>query len=235
MSWALFAVIQLSIVTVGVTVAFWLRNRELKKRYGVLEQASAHASTAVEAARDQLTQGTDAWFNERLGSLTEEDEVTTIQRMVLENEREPSAEFDDKLRKQLSSTESAQRALNAALDAAVPDIADDDATQEEEDLKELLQQFTKESRGMTSDIQNLRSENKMLREQLGVDPAPETHDTSALPAEDEPGSVDEAPEAEEHDQQVEDDPPEIENDPPEVEEPQAEAEIEQPEEEEDAA
>ena len=254
MSWPLFAVIQLSIVTLGVMVAFWLRNRELKRRYEALESASAEAFEAVEQAREQLKLGADkAWIRDRLEVLQGEDEVTVIQRLVLGNELEADGEFQHNLREQLNSGESAQQALqeqwqqirttshelasrliesyplshpvisqlydafgelDATLAVQLPDLPEapdtseldstdasqeaenlrasnellqqeldrfkeelasrdassGDAEEQAEDLKGLLQQFTKDSRDMMECIQKLEAENKVLRDKLGLGP-----------------------------------------------------------------
>ena len=257
MSWPVFAVIQLGIVTLGVIVACFLRNRELNRRYAELGAASEEALEVVDQAKAQLdAEAHVAWLNERVAALEGEDDATSIQRLVLENELEANPEFTDQLSERLGAADSAQDALRAqwqevraesqvtasrliqeyplshpvivqlfqafdSLDEALelepstlpepPEASDEEdvdagaeaenlraakellekeldilkatldttnASNEEsaeqaEDLKALLQQFTKDSRDMMECIQNLEAENKSLREQLGEAPEAE--------------------------------------------------------------
>jgi len=266
-SWPLFAVIQLGIVTLGVMVAFWLRNRELKRRYEELETASNDAFAAIEQAKEQLALGADkAWISDRVASIEGEDEVSAIQRLVLADELEADPDFRDKLLEQLNTGESAREALreqwqeirttshelassliesyplshpviaqlydaftdvDASLSVAMPelpeapdtasldttdasqeaehlrasaelmqkeldrlndelanrDAASDDTEEQAEDLKGLLQQFTKDSRDMMECIGKLESENKILRDKLGLGPEEELIATPAPTAE----------------------------------------------------
>jgi CHASE3 domain sensor protein len=250
LSWPVFAVIQLGVVTLGVIIASFLRNRELNRRYAQLAAASDEALAAIAEAKAKLQSDAHlVWLDERISALEGDDDTTSIQRLVLANELEENPEFSDHLSERLGAADSAQDALRAqwqevratshvtasrliqeyplshpiivqlydafeSLDAALDieppalpepaELSDDHeaeaaqevehlraskellekeldvlkrtldanhATNEEsaeqaEDLKALLQQFTKDSRDMMECIQNLEAENKTLREQL---------------------------------------------------------------------
>ncbi|MEZ5560331.1 MAG: hypothetical protein R3E86_17530 [Pseudomonadales bacterium] len=85
-------------------------------------------------------------------------------------ERDPSDEAD--IAQEAEHLRAANELLHQQLEKAQNDLAGYKATGEEaeeqaEDLKRLLQQFTRDSRDMMSCIQNLERENARLREQLG--------------------------------------------------------------------
>lgn len=249
MSWPIFAVIQLGIVTLGVLLAAWLRNRELQRRYAELASASDEMLSVVEEAKAQLdAEAHVAWLSERVAALDGDDDTVSIQRLVLANELEASADFATELGERLGAAESAREAMreqwqevrNGSFEAAsklieeyplsqpiiaelfqtydsldtalefephtLPDApeggsgdvdpavelegvraakallekefdilkatldntqaANAEDAEQAEDLKALLQQFTKDSRDMMECIQNLEAENQELREQL---------------------------------------------------------------------
>ena len=63
----------------------------------------------------------------------------------------------------------AAKAEVAALNARIAELeAEQPSSTEDEDLKELLQQFTRDSRDMLSCIQGLEEENQTLRQQLNA-------------------------------------------------------------------
>ena len=249
-SWPLFAVIQLSLLTVGISVAFLLRNRALLKLYQSVTKDLEAASDAVAAAKLRMTDDAErVWLRDRLTALDDSTDVGAIQRVVLQNELEPS----DSLRKELAESLSEgallrkilrsrwEPARSQAHQVAVelirkyplsypmisqlhqaygvfdeqveidsptlpdpPDIPEGDSTdasqeaehlratnellqkelqqtktlletkvasgenaeEQAEDLKTLLQQFTKDSRDMMACIQQLETENADLRSQL---------------------------------------------------------------------
>ena len=114
MSWPVFAVIQLGIVCVGVIIACFLRNRELKRRYAELAAASDEALEVVEQAKAQLdAEAHVAWLNERVGAIEGNDDTTSIQRLVLENELEPKPEFIAQLSERLGAADSAKDSLRS--------------------------------------------------------------------------------------------------------------------------
>lgn len=274
MSWPLFAVIQLALVTLGVSAAFWLRNRELKTRYRALEAQSVAAEETVAEAAAKFEGMADAareqWLSERISACTGDDPVSEVQRLVLQNERSPHPEFAAELQQQLASgsdahahyqdqwrslreqshalacrlTESyplsqavisqlyeAFAALDKAFSIDLPPLPDapereagddmdlsqeaehlraanellqqqleearaelnkqqsssEDAEEHAEDLKKLLQQFTKDSRDMMGCIQDLERENARLKALVsgtGADtgaPAPENSSNQETP------------------------------------------------------
>jgi hypothetical protein len=107
MSWPVFAVIQLALMTVGVAVAFWLRNRELKTRLNAQEQAIAEAAALVDEASERfesvVEEARDKWLAERTRELDESDPVQKVQQLVLQNEKEPIPDFAETMRRQISA------------------------------------------------------------------------------------------------------------------------------------
>ena len=127
MSWPIFAVIQLGIVTLGVMIAAWLRNRELRRRYDELAAASDELVAVVDEAKAQLdAEAHVAWLSDRVAALEGEDDTTAIQRLVLANELEATDDFATELAERLGAAESARKALreqwqevrNGSFDAA---------------------------------------------------------------------------------------------------------------------
>ncbi len=251
-TWPLFAVIQLVMLTVGVSVAFLLRNRSLKARYRALQDGLEASEAAIAMAMSRVTDGAEKiWLQDRLAELPDEGELPAIQRLVLANELELDSDFEKNLTEILSSADAARDAVAeqwaktresahnlaaglidryplshpvivqmhdayGSLDQALgtspeplpdaPELSEadpTDATQEAEhlratndllqqeldklrgelsqqsadganadeqaeDLKGLLQQFTKDSRDMMACIQKLEAENANLRQQLGL-------------------------------------------------------------------
>ncbi len=250
MTWPLFAVIQLGLVTLGVTTAFWLRNRELKARYRELEAQSATADEAVAEATARFEgvaeTARDEWLSERIASCSGDDPVSEVQRLVLQNERSPDPDFMAGLQQLLASGSDAHThyqqqwqglreqshqlacrliesyplsqavisqlyeaftELDKAFATDLPPLPDaperesgddmdlsqeaehlraaneliqqqleeartelnkhqsssEEAEEQAEDLKKLLQQFTKDSRDMMGCIQDLERENARLK------------------------------------------------------------------------
>jgi hypothetical protein len=113
MTWPLFAVIQLAMLTIGISVAFVLRNRTLKQRYESLLEGLDAAETAVAKANERSSEGAEKlWLRDRVGEIpeSESDDIARIQRMVLENELSPTEDFTGKLTTILSSAEAARAA-----------------------------------------------------------------------------------------------------------------------------
>jgi hypothetical protein len=250
MSWPLFAVIQLVMLTIGVSMAFLLRNRALKQQYLELKSGLEAADAAIEQAKLRVSEGAEKlWLRDRLAELPVDTDIGALQRLVLSNELEPDAKFEADLTKILSSADAArvelarqwEKARKSAADLAAsliekyplshpiisqlheayiqldqgfdvdtpdlpaaPEVTDADATditqeaehlratnellqqeveqlrqdleaasgedtnEQAEDLKGLLQQFTKDSRDMMACISKLEAENANLRQQLGL-------------------------------------------------------------------
>lgn len=107
MSWPLFAVIQLALTTVGVAVAFWLRNRELVSRLATQEAASAEAARLLEEAASRFESvaddALDKWLVERAMEFDDDDPVQVVQKLVLQNEREPIPDFSKSMRRRIAA------------------------------------------------------------------------------------------------------------------------------------
>ncbi|MCB1685532.1 MAG: hypothetical protein R3E82_07170 [Pseudomonadales bacterium] len=254
MSWPLFAVIQLAALTLGISVAFLVRNRALHQRYRALFEGLEAAAEAVAAARLRMTDGAErVWLRDRLEALDVSTDIGALQRVILANELEPSDNLAPDLSECLSDNPITRRILRSkweparkrahqvaeeliekyplsyatlsqlhlaygAFDQEVgmkspqlsdpPAVAPGDSTdasqeaenlratnellqkeleqtraqlesklasgeaaeEQAEDLKTLLQQFTKDSRDMMACIQQLETENATLRQQTGEEP-----------------------------------------------------------------
>ncbi|HEX7036629.1 MAG TPA: hypothetical protein VF210_12695 [Pseudomonadales bacterium] len=280
MSWAVFAVLQLAITTVGVATVFLLRNRELTERLRAQERVASDAADLLEQACARFQTMADEvlgnWLAERALELDDDDPVQRVQKLVLQNEREPIPDFAEEMRRRIAAGDEAQAQnreswLQLRMDLfdlasglieryprshpvvvqlyeafafrdaefgvelpALPEpnpSSDDEAEtegsehlraanelllrqledaqkeitrlrttgrhlqQQEEDLKALLQQFTRDSRDMMACIQELEQENQRLREQLrepqpddapDPDEAAATGEASAAPLADDP-------------------------------------------------
>ena len=259
MTWPLFALVQLALTAVGLGVVLWLRNRALGRLLAARERETAEAAELLQAASERF-EGVSAeargkWLDERVEALDEDDPVERIQKLVLQNEKEPipgfaerlgrrlaaGAEGDDEAREEWlalrtdtyrdacrlierfprshsvvvqiydafapldvrhevdlpplpepvereedeASASEVTEQLRAANDLLNQQLADAQAElatlkavaegeEQEEDLKALLQQFTRDSRDMMACIQELEQENRQLRERLEVPPA-ESH------------------------------------------------------------
>lgn len=251
MSWPLFAVIQLAALTLGISVAFLVRNRALQQRYRTLSEGLDAASEAIAAAKLRMTDGAErVWLRDRLEALDDHSDVGAVQKVILANELEPSDTLATDLSECLSdnpigrkilrsrwepvrkrahqvaldliakyplsyptlsqlhlaygsfdqevgmksptlpdppeippgdSTDASQeaenlRATNELLQKELDQIrthlesklaSGEEAEEQAEDLKTLLQQFTKDSRDMMACIQQLETENAALRQRLG--------------------------------------------------------------------
>ena len=211
MSWPLFAVIQLALVTLGVSAAFWLRNRELKTRYRALEAQSVAAEEAVaeaaarfegmaDAAREQwLASGSDAHthYQDQRRNLREQthtlasrltesypfsqpviaqlydafatlDHAFSIDLPPLPDAPEREAGDDMDLCQEAEHLRAANELLLQQLEEARTELSkrqnsSEDAEEQAEDLKKLLQQLTKDSRDMMGCIQDLERENARLK------------------------------------------------------------------------
>jgi hypothetical protein len=107
MSWPVFAVIQLALMTVGVFVVFWLRNRELKVTLDAQAQAVAEATALLDEASERfesvVEEARDKWLAERTRDLDDSDPVQKVQQLVLQNEKEPIPDFAETMRRQISA------------------------------------------------------------------------------------------------------------------------------------
>ncbi len=181
MEWSIFALVQMFIITIGVSLAFWLRYRTVQKQNEQLR-------SALEAEPDTPVQSPETWLREHIATLPADSPATAVLTTALEHTLEPKGDIESLLKDAISASgweldtsnterlaelEAELAAAKAAVDALPEDgSGDNDRTEE---LKLLLQQFTKDSREMMACIQTLETENAQLRAQLGLgenDPIP---------------------------------------------------------------
>lgn len=190
MEWTLFALLQMFIITVGVSLACWLRMRGAQRQN---QQLREH----IEGLDEQTpadTPSPEAWLSEQIEQLSADDTATPIIRLALQHVLQPVGDLDAALGAAVQEAgltgaaeggehETRIAELEAALEAAkaAADTGGEGADGERtEELKTLLQQFTRDSREMMACIQTLEAENAQLREQLGDDaPAPATTEDAA--------------------------------------------------------
>ncbi len=177
MAWQLFAIVQMFVIALGVGVALWLRIRAVGAQNDALREHLA-ALEAVEPVEPQPSP--EEWVASRLEALDQEAPATTVITAVLHNALKPKRSFAGKLPGIIqeaglggggedSGETETLKARVAELEQALAEApaAATDGEQPEE-LKLLLQQFTRDSREMMACIQKLEKENQALREQLGI-------------------------------------------------------------------
>lgn len=181
MEWSIFALVQMFIITVGTCLAFWLRLRGVAKQNEQLR-------VALQAQKDETTPSPAAWVAVQLAALPANGAATPVISLVLKHALDPQGDIESLLRtafaegglsidsdhtEQLATLEAELEAAKAAAEAITEPGGEDDRTEE---LKQLLQQFTRDSREMMACIQTLETENAELRSRLGLD---ETDNSSA--------------------------------------------------------
>ena len=180
MEWSIFAVLQMFIITVAVSTALWLRMRAVNQQN---EQLREHIETHKNQTVTEQT-SPEAWLEEKIQNLPEEAPLSPLLKVVLAHQLNPNSDLETALKDAWSSTglaaentdgetsEEAQAQIDA-LQAELDSLRDSAATGGEgertEELKALLQQFTRDSREMMACIQTLEKENAVLREQLGME------------------------------------------------------------------
>ena len=182
MEWTLFALLQMFIITVGVSLACLLRMRGTQRQNLQLRE---HIESLE--APDEAAVSPDTWVNERIDQLPADDVSTPLIKLVLQHSLQATPDFADKLGETLhqaglgggGDADSDERIAQleeelSAAKAAVDAMPEDSDGERAEELKTLLQQFTKDSREMMACIQSLEAENAQLREQLGEPPPGET-------------------------------------------------------------
>ncbi len=182
MEWTLFALLQMFIITVGVSLACWLRMRGAQRQNLQLRQHIDSLDVPDEGAV-----APDTWVNERIDQLPADDPAAPLIKLVLQHSLQATPDFADKLGETLhqaglgggGDADSDERIAQleeelSAAKAAVDAMPEDSDGERAEELKTLLQQFTKDSREMMACIQSLEAENAQLREQLGEPPPGET-------------------------------------------------------------
>lgn len=215
MEWSVFAVLQMCIITVGVTLAMWLRIRAVNQQNQQLrEHLETQESTPGESADPA------EWLQAQLAELADDDAAAAVCRVVLEQTLNATDDFEQRLQQAIEASglggaaaaEGDSAELQARIDeleAALSGTREQENSDHAEELKALLQQFTHDSREMMSCIQKLEAENAELRELLGdqappvTQPAPDASEPAAAEApstqvEDAP--ADEIPQAAEADE-----------------------------------
>ncbi len=185
MEWTIFAILQMFVITLAVSLAFWLRFRQISKQNAELRshitllQDNRNPANAPDNANPA---DPDTWVAEKVAGLAEHPCAPLLQ-LVLNHQINPQDNFDQALADaaracglsteagavegdpdekvaELEQTVETLRAELETLQAGGPDNEDS------EELKALLQQYTKDSREMMFCIQTLEKENAALKEQM---------------------------------------------------------------------
>ena len=176
MEWQIFAISQMGLIAIGLSAAFFMHSRSLKKQNDELRTHNT-ALEELSAGQDEESHPSPReWTKEHLSALSEEDPSYAVIKAVLKNAIRPKEDFLEKLPEVIASagftsgeavSDEALQArveeLEAALAAQGGETPSDDQSAE---LKALLQQFTNDSREMMACIQQLESENAELKKQL---------------------------------------------------------------------
>ncbi|MCR9262190.1 MAG: YtjB family periplasmic protein [Pseudomonadaceae bacterium] len=183
MEWSIFALVQMFIITVGTCLAFWLRLRGVSQQNEQLRQA-------LEAQTDDSDPSPAAWIQAQLDALPADGATTPVIRLVLQHSLNPQGEIESQLRnafadgglavdadyaEQIAALEAELETAKAAAEAFTDSECENDRTEE---LKQLLQQFTRDSREMMACIQSLETENAELRNRLGLDESEQAEDAA---------------------------------------------------------
>ena len=183
MEWPIFALLQMFLLMLSVTTALTLHIRAIKKQNQTLREHIDHLETESAdqpAETDDASQSPAAWVETYLASLDDELTAKPVLKAMLENALNPDDGFYESLPSLLSEAglaeiggDSELKAKIVELEAALAtaqaeqqDKGEEEEPAQSDELKELLQQFTKDSREMMECIQTLETENMSLREQL---------------------------------------------------------------------
>lgn len=187
MEWSIFALLQMFIITIAVSVACWLRMRALQAQNEALRLRIEDMPAApTNAEQPSPTE----WIQQQIDTLDPTHPSSTIVTVALSNLLEPADNFEQTLTDSIRASsilgddsgtqdlEAEIEELRSKLESASTSSGEpvEDRTDE---LKALLQQFTKDSREMMACIQTLEIENAQLREQLGLDAETGAADTAA--------------------------------------------------------
>ncbi len=173
MEWSIFALVQMFIITVGTCLAFWLRLRGVSQQNEQLRQA-------LEAQNGESESSPAAWVQTQLDALPADGATTPVISLVLQHALAPQGDIEGQLRRafadgglsfdvdyteQIAALQADLETAKAAAEAVPEGDGENDRTEE---LKQLLQQFTRDSREMMACIQSLETENAELRGRLGL-------------------------------------------------------------------
>lgn len=191
MEWSIFALVQMFIITVGTCLAFWLRLRGVSQQNEQLRQT-------LEAQNDESESSPAAWVQTQLDALPVDGTTTPVISLVLQHALAPQGDIESQLRRafadgglafdadyteQIAALQAELETAKAAAEAVPECDGENDRTEE---LKQLLQQFTRDSREMMACIQSLETENAELRSRLGLD---ETEAVLPADAEEQPAET----------------------------------------------
>lgn len=173
MDWTIFAIVQMGVIATGISLACYLRYRGVAKENTALRD---HCDVVNEQAAGASP---EEWVAEQIAALSDEPHAKICQ-VVLEHALTAKDDLSDQLAAAVEAAgmsgggedQSARVAeLEEALDKANQATIED----ADNDLKNLILQFTQDSRELMACIQTLESENDNLRKQitdLGADPGP---------------------------------------------------------------
>jgi len=184
-TWPIFAVLQMLITTVAVGVTLWLRMRTVHKQN--LAYQAQFASLEAHAGNPSTA--------EFLDNLDSEQATAPLLRLLLEHHDNPKDDIDEQLRTCAEplglsagsdneddsvSAEEHQTVLNE-IEELKEQLTSANNRGETDELRNLLMQFTNDSREMMACIATLEKENAKLRGDLGIEEsdAPQESDTSA--------------------------------------------------------
>lgn len=196
MEWQIFAIVQMFVIMLGVSLAFWSRTRTAFKENAALRE---HFAALEEQAPNETTESPETWVQGAIDALDASDPHDAVTAMALRQALTPADDFSEQLQAHLQAsglitdTDSGEETaalqaevekLKSALDQATAGEDEVDGTRATE-LKMLLQQFTRDSREMMGCIETLERENQLLRsemEKAGLEPPPAaTPDKPATP------------------------------------------------------
>ncbi len=210
MEWTLFAILQMFVIATAVGAAFWLRNRQLSLQN---KQLRAHISVLESEACGAENDAADpqTWLTGKIESITDDQPYAPLLRLILQQQLQARDDFDQGVIEAaeacgLGAAAGEQNADDVNKDAQIADLEQAlaqvrlelEGMQEEggedgqaEELKNLLQQYTKDSRDMMACIQTLEKENAALKAQLEPDaaaaePTPDTSVQAPQPPADNP-------------------------------------------------
>lgn len=100
-----FVILQLTMITMGVAVAFALRGRALSVQYRLLAEQLMSEPSAAGASETVASPPSDAqWLQARLQEVTGDDTISAVRRLVLSNELSPADDFEETLTERYLTT-----------------------------------------------------------------------------------------------------------------------------------
>jgi hypothetical protein len=176
MEWSIFALLQMFLIALAISTACWLRMRGANAQNAQLrEQLENHINQPVSEHSSP-----EDWLKAQVQELPADTTGTAVAQLVCAHLLEANPQFEEALIDTMtaaglanadSQTDATHTQQIAALEAELASLQEASESGGEgertEELKSLLQQFTKDSREMMACIQTLETENALLKEQLG--------------------------------------------------------------------